>query len=197
MRKWVLRIHLYLGLICSSYLVLFGVSSLNFNHPFRFTDPADKRATWERGVSLPPASSDNAAESDAVRDSLGLVGWTLPWETTRDAATGDLRFGLARPGKHYTIQVIRADGRVRVEERREGYWPVVRGLHGLHGVPRAPIATVWSWYTEVCTAFVLFAAASGIYLFAARKRERLVGFTILGAATALSLFFMVYVRMWG
>ena len=197
MRKWVLRLHLYLGLTCCSYLVLFGVSSLNFNHPFAFTKPADQRVTWERSLTLPPVSSDNAAESDAVRDALGLVGWTLPWETTRDAETGDLHFGLARPGKHYAIQVVRGEGRVRVEERREGYWPVLRGLHGLHGVPRAPVATVWGWYTELCTAFLVFAAASGVYLFVARKRERRVGFTVLGVAAALSIFLMVYVRVRG
>src|SRR6188508_1997679 len=106
--KWVLRIHLYLGLLCSSYLVLFGVSSLMFNHPFDFTKPADVRVTWERELSLPPAGSDNTAESEAVRDALGLVGWTIPWETTRDAGTGDLTFGLARPGKHYTIHALRS-----------------------------------------------------------------------------------------
>ena len=197
MRKWVLRIHLYLGLICSSYLILFGVSSLNFNHPFAFTKPAEERVTWERELALPPVSSDDAIESDAVRDALRLVGWTIPWEMTRDAVTGDLHFGLARPGKHYAIHVRRAEGRVSVKERREGYWPVLRGLHGLHGVPRAPVATVWGWYTELCTAFVLFAAASGVYLFAARKRERWIGFAVLGLAVALSLLFMVYVRVWG
>lgn len=197
MRKWVLRLHLYLGLLCSAYLVVFGVSSLNFNHPFEFTKPSDERVTWERAVALPPVSSDNEAESEAVRDALGLIGWPFPWETWRDADTGDLHFGLARPGKHYAVHVQRAAGRVRVQEHRKGYWTVTRELHGNYGVPGSNLMTVWGWYTEVCTLFVLFAAASGVYLFAARKRERLVGFAVLGAAVLLSLSFMVYVRVWG
>ena len=197
MRKWVLRIHLYLGLLCSPYLIVFGVSSLNFNHPFDFTKPAENRVTWERSLQLPEVSADNEAESEAVRDALGLMGWTLPWETRRDVGTGDLHFGLARPGKHYTIHVLRESERVRVEERREGYWTVLRHIHGNKGVPGSRLMSAWAGYTELCTLFVLFAAVSGVYLFAARKRERLIGLGVLGLATVLSLLLMVYVRVWG
>ena len=202
MRKWVLRLHLYLGLLCCGYLVVFGVSSLNFNHPFDFTKPSDRKATWERPVALPPASEDNGAESEAVREALDLPGWAIPWETWRDppapgSSAGDLHFGLARPGKHYAIHVLRGAGRVRVEEKSEGYWTVIRSLHGNHGVPDSALMSAWAGYTELCTIFVLFAAASGVYLFAARKRERRIGFTILGVATGLSLLFMAYVRYGG
>ena len=197
MRKWVLRIHLYFGLLCCPYLIVFGISSLNFNHPFEFTRPAENRVTWERNVQLPPVTADNEAVSEAVRDALGLIGWTIPWETHRDADSGNLHFGLARPGKHYTIHVLRESGGVRVDERREGYWTVLRHIHGNKGVPRSRLMSVWGGYTELCTQFVLFAAVSGVYLFAARKRERLLGFGVLGVATVLSLLFMVYVRVWG
>ena len=196
MRKWVLRLHLYLGLLCSGYLIVFGVSSLNFNHPFEFTKPGTEKATWERTIALPPASSDNTAESEAVRDALGLIGWTLPWETRREA-NGDLRFGLARPGKHYLIHVLRGDGIVRVEERHEGYWTVVRHIHGNKGVPGSRLMSVWGAYTELCTFVVLFAAGSGVYLFATRRKDRRAAWVVLGASTALSLAFMLYVRYGG
>ena len=39
MRKWLLNIHLYGGLLCSSYLLLYGVSSLYFNHEFTSSQP--------------------------------------------------------------------------------------------------------------------------------------------------------------
>jgi hypothetical protein len=197
MRKWLLRLHLYLGLLCSGYLIVFGVSSLLFNHPFDFTKPSETKVTWARSIPLPPETrNNNEAESEAVRDELDLMGWTIPWETSRDPG-GDLQFGLARPGKHYTIHVRRSAGSVRVEERREGYWTVVQRMHGNHGVPRSNLMTVWGWYTEVCTLFVLFAAGTGVYLFATRKKDRRAAWAVLGAATALSLLFMVYVRYRG
>ena len=195
MRNWVLRVHLYLGLLCSSYLIVFGVSSLNFNHPFDFTKPRAEKVTWERSMALPPVA-ENEAESEAVRDALGLMGWTIPWETSREDS-GNLHFGLARPGKHYTIHVLRGDGKVRVDERKEGYWTVVRSLHGNHGVPRSKLMTAWGWYTELCTIVVLFAAASGVYLFATRRKDRRAAWAVFGAATALSLAFMLYLRYGG
>jgi hypothetical protein len=197
MRKWLLRLHLYLGLLCSGYLIVFGVSSLVFNHPFDFTKPSKTTVTWERSLPLPPINRDNnEAESEAVRDALDLMGWTIPWETHRDRG-GGLHFGLARPGKHYTIHVLRGAGAVRVEEQREGYWTVIQRMHGNHGVPRSNLMTVWGWYTELCTLFVLFAAGSGVYLFATRKKDRRAAWAVLGAATALSLLFMLYVRYGG
>jgi uncharacterized iron-regulated membrane protein len=74
---------------------------------------------------------------------------------------------------------------------------VVRELHGNHGVPPSALLGVWAAYTELCTLFVLFAAASGVYLFANRGRERRFGFAVLGAAAVLSLVFMAYVRYGG
>ena len=195
MRNWVLRIHLYAGLLCSSYLIVFGVSSLNFNHPFEFTKPGRTTTTWERTVALPPVG-ENLAESEAVRDALGLIGWPMPWETRRDPS-GDLHFGLARPGKHYTVHVLRSAGAVRVEERHEGYWTVMRHIHGNKGVPGSRLMTVWGWYTELCTIFVLFAAVSGVYLFATRRKDRRAAWVVLGCATAVSLAFMFYVRYGG
>ena len=195
MRNWILRIHLYLGLLCSSYLMVFGLSSLNFNHPYEFTKPRTVTVTWEKTLPLPEVA-ENTAESEAVRDALGLFGWTIPWETRRDP-NGDLHFGLARPGKHYTLHVHRTAGTVGVEERFEGYWTVFRHLHGNHGVPGSMLMTVWGWYTELCTLVVLFAAGSGVYLFATRKKDRRAALAVLGVATALSLGFMLYVRFAG
>jgi hypothetical protein len=198
MRNWVLRLHLYLGLLCSGYLILFGVSSLNFNHPVAFTKPANEKSAWERSLALPPVrTEDNNAESEAVRDALGLAGWTIPWETRRDTTSGDLHFGLARPGKHYTLHVDRSAGMVRVEERREGVWTVLRALHGNTGVPRSRLMRVWGAYTELCTLVVLFAAASGVYLFATRRKDRRAAWAVLGVAAALSMGFMFYVRYGG
>jgi hypothetical protein len=195
MRHWVLRIHLYLGLLCSSYLILFGVSSLNFNHPFAFTNPGTGTVSWERSIELPPAAGDTSEEAKSVQAALGLSGWTLPWETRREA-NGDLRFGLSRPGKHYTIRVLRQARSVQVEEQRKGYWTVVRELHGLMQVPGSRLAAAWGWYTDLCTWVVVFAAVSGVYLFTARRRERRVGWAVLGLATGCSALFMLYLRLW-
>src|SRR2546430_4257927 len=109
----------------------------------------------------------------AVRDSLGLIGWTIPWRMKRDTG-GDLEFDLERPGKTYTFHTHLRDGTVRVEEKSKGFWEVVNSLHALQGVPNSKFVRVWGWYTEVCTWFLFFAAGSGLYLWVNSHRERRV-----------------------
>lgn len=189
MRSFLLKVHIYAGLLCSSYLLLFGISSLNYNH--NFGKPRNEKVAWERSLKLADMDNDTAL-SESVRDALGLVGWALPWETRRDK-DGNLRFGLSRPGKHYTIKVIFAEQRVRVEETRRGFWPVVDSLHGKMGVPASRFMSLWGVYTELCTWVVLFSAASGLYLWTRRQKERFIGWILLGCGSGTSLLVMVYV----
>jgi hypothetical protein len=189
MRSFLLKVHIYAGLLCSSYLLIFGISSLNYNH--NFGKPGDEKVTWERSMEL-VNMEDNMALSEIVRDKLGLIGWSLPWDTRRDDR-GNLHFGLSRPGKYYLIHVLLDESRVRVEETRRGFWAVVNSLHALMGVPSSRFMTLWGAYTELCTWVVLFSAASGIYLWTQRQKERVVGWILLAGASGTSLLFMVYV----
>lgn len=195
MRDLILKIHLYGGLLCASYLILFGLSSLNYNHPFAFTEPGTEKVVYERTLSVANIQ-DNGALSTAIRDSLGLMGYPLPWETRRDSS-GALHFGLARPGKHYTLHFFPSEHRVSVEETRRGYWEVIRGLHGLMSLPGFPFMSLWGAYKELCVWMVLFSSASGVYLWTARRSERMIGWVLLGAAAGGSLLLMLYVRLWG
>lgn len=189
MRSFLLKIHIYGGLICSSYFLIFGISSLNFNHNFGKT--RETKVKWERSLQLVD-TKDDAALSEAVRDALGLIGWPNPRDTRRDDR-GNLHVGLDRPGKKYVIRVLFNENRVRVEETRTGFWPVLNTLHGPARVPSSPFMAVWGWYTELSTWVVLFSAASGVYLWTRRQKERVIGWILLVGASGTSLLFMIYV----
>lgn len=105
MRTILLKIHLYTGLLCSSYLILFGISSLNFNH--HFGKPAALKNERQRSLNALPALTDDQRLAEALRDTLGLVGWTLTWETRRSETADSryFRFAVARPGKEYRVMV--------------------------------------------------------------------------------------------
>jgi hypothetical protein len=189
MRSLLLKIHIYSGLLCSSYLLIFGVSSLNYNH--HFGKPDNKKVRWERSLKLVD-TGNNMAVSEVVRDNLGLIGWPLPWETRRDER-GNLHFGLSRPGKHYTIRVFFDENRIQVEETHRGFWAVVDTLHGKMGVPSSRFMSLWGAYTELCTWVVLFSAASGVYLWTHRQKERFIGWILLVSASGTALLLIVYV----
>jgi len=189
MRTLLLKIHIYAGLLCSSYLLVFAISSLNYNH--NFGKSRNEKVAWERSLKLVDMA-DEMALSESVRDALGLIGWPSSWETRRDER-GNFHFGMSRPGKHYAIQVLFAENRVKVEETRRGFWPVIDLLHPAMGVPGSRFMSLWGAYKELCTWVVLFSAASGVYLWTRRQKERYIGWILLGCASGSSLLFMVYV----
>jgi hypothetical protein len=189
MRSFLLKLHLYGGLLCSSYLIIFGISSLNYNH--NFGKPGNEKLAWERSLKVVDIGNDLAV-ADAVRDALGLVGWSLPWEMRRDDQ-GNLHFGVSRPGKHYAIHVFFDENQVKVEETRRGFWAIINSLHGNMGVPASRFMNLWGAYTELCTWVVLFSAASGVYLWTRRRKERIVGWLLLVGGTVPSLLLMFYV----
>ena len=195
MRRWLLTIHLYGGLLCAPYLIIFGVSALLFNHPFAWVSPVSAPLEWQQAISIDPAT-DNATMAKSVRDSLGLMGWPVVRQTKRDAS-GDLHFDIERPGKSYTVYTLLGEGKVRVEERRKGFWQVIKSLHGLDQLPNSQFVPWWGVYTEVCIGFMLFAGISGVYLWVVTRRERVIGRITLCAAVLLSSGLMLYVILRG
>ncbi|MBN8246654.1 MAG: PepSY-associated TM helix domain-containing protein [Verrucomicrobia bacterium] len=192
LRRGLLNLHLYGGLAAFWYFLIYGITSLNFNHPGLIPKLEGPKRVWTTPLVV-PAESDNLKLAEAVRDRLGLAGWPLPWDMGRDA-DGELHFAMSRPGKDYRIHVDASEGLARVEEHRTG-WPSILGfLHGsTEGVPNAPWTRAWAIYTEFTTAFLFFAVGSGIYLWARRATRRRAALLLLGGCAAASLGLMAWV----
>jgi hypothetical protein len=91
MRKWILNLHLYGGLLCAPYLIIFGFSSLQFHYHFSFVTPKPAPPlVWTAPLAVKP-EGDNEGVASSVRDSLGLMGCTIPTNKERDAS-GNMRF---------------------------------------------------------------------------------------------------------
>lgn len=195
-RRWVLNLHLYGGLAAFWYLLVYGVSSLSFNHPWLLPAGGGEPVRWESPFSFPDISGDLEL-ARAARDELGLMGWPLPWAMRRDG-NGDLRFEMSRPGKKYQIHLDKAAGVARVEAESTGLGSVFHILHGsTEGVPNAGFFAPWGVYTEFTTWYVLFAAASGVYLWASRAREKRLALGVLLGSLGLSGLLMGYVYFAG
>jgi hypothetical protein len=185
MRRWLLDIHLYLGLFCLPYVVVFGVSSLLMNHDVARTS----RSEWTAQIA-PLAPGELGAQAAAALDALDLVANALPHTLARGEA-GELAFRAIRPGRTYQVAVDAA-GVVTVSERNEGVLGVLRGLHGASD-PRLSLWSFgWAVYTELTTAMLVFSLASGLYLFVPRPSGRALGLglgalgvAVCGAAAAV------------
>lgn len=77
-RSWWMRIHLYGGLVCFWYLLIFGITSLAFNHPGLLPERTGLAVEWDQAMEVPDVA-DPLKRGEAVQQRLDLIGWVLPW----------------------------------------------------------------------------------------------------------------------
>lgn len=196
MKKILLQLHLYGGLACAAYLVVFGLSSLNFNHHFGWMEATNAETRWERQITLPDIAEQQPL-AEAIRDSLDLFGWTPPWNLRMDADTFHCR--VVRMGKEYHLRVANATGSVQVKEITKGFWPTFNGLHFLgEHIPNAPwLVSSFPYYQDFTVFVILFSVVSGVWLWSRKKSERKTGLWLIFGLTGVSLLFMVYLWLVG
>jgi len=196
MSRLFLQLHLYAGLVCSAYLLVYGVSSLAFNHGWGVGPAAREARQWTAMVAVPAADAPQAMAED-IRDRLGLMGGVPPWEVRGDGSTS-LRFSVDHPGKSYQVQWQRSQEAAQVSETRKGGWSILRAMHGLaYAVPGSRFLHAWSWYTEITTWLVVLLSLSGVYLWAARRIELYVGGILLATFAVLTLAMMLFAVLHG
>ena len=190
LRKLILKIHLYSGLICFWYLIILGVSSLHFNHQFSFMKGDGGTSRWAQSIQLSNNFPDDLKLSEAIRDSLSLIGWPLPWETWHDS-TGVFHFALEQPGKRYVIDYAFTDHKAEVSETAKSFWQVFNSLHGGGSVPNAPFMTFWKWYARTAVVLVVLSVALGIFLWYRGNRDRKTGWYLLISSLLVSIGWML------
>ena len=188
-RRWLTNIHMYGGLLSAAYLIPIGISSLQFNHRYGFTEGFRSTSEWTRTVAVPEGAADGEV-ADAVHQQLGFTGWSLPWTFSREQES--FRFQVEHPGRHYALDVDLGTGIVTVQESPKKIWAVFRGLHGAARVPGSPASTAWWLYMNVSVVIVLFSAASGVYLWYVSGRDRRSGWVATVSATVVTAGFVLY-----
>jgi hypothetical protein len=182
LRRWLLNIHLYGGLLCSGYLLVYGASSLLFNHRFdRLVGLASARE-WAASTAVPSGDAAPNVLARQVADELGIVG-RIPAGSPRRDEAGELRFTIQRPGRSFAVRVD-TTGSATVTERRLRPAVILLGLHDARPEPTSMALTSWWWYTHVTVAFLLYLAGSGVVLWVITRRPRGAGWPMLLGGTA-------------
>jgi hypothetical protein len=191
MRKSIQWLHMHLGLLCLPYLIIFGISSLVFNHQLGTDNDGPPNASWDSPIRIAPLT-DQRQQAEEAAAALGLFGWVRYWDIQLEP-DNTLIYHLERPGKHYFIKLAPDRLQARAEMRYSRPGQLAHELHGLMFVPGSAFAGTWQWYTRLCAVFVLFAAGSGIYLFATHKGERAIGWLVFVGAITTSMAMMIFI----
>lgn len=207
LRRITLNIHIYGGLLCFSYLMILGISVLNFNHPFAFTRPQANETSWTQPIDIPAlVKADGKTPADAMQrqNNAAIVramrSFAEPYPNSNGGWTSANTYHahLVRPGKEYQIDVRPDQKTATITQTRTGVWTLIRDLHGSYFVyADSVLAGTWSWYTDLCTGAVLFAGISGVYLWTARRRQRRIGLIVIAIAGAVSISLMLLVTFDG
>ena len=197
LRKWILQIHLYSGLLCFWYIIIFAVSSLQFHHHFKFMEPGNTVAiTRESSVDVQP-ENDKKIFAVNLQNELKIPGWTIPWKTSRDSS-GIFHTVIQNPKAVYTLDYNPTTSRVTMKSESNGFWRVVNSLHANTGqMPHAPLLIFWKYYTWLCLAVVVFAIISGFWLWAGKPGNKKTGIITLSGAVVLSVLLMSIVYIYG
>ena len=183
------KIHIYGGLACFWYLVILGVSSLEFNHHFNFMQQHGDSIVWERQSLIQDTSQADLKLAEALRDSLALIGWPLPWDMWRDSSA--LHFAMEQPAKRYFITYTFASNAAKIVETNKGFWPVFNSLHGSGYVPNGSFTTLWQWYTRGTTIVGILSIITGLYIWIKSKEDKKSNRLILSISMALSIIWMI------
>ena len=190
LRRWLLDWHMYVGLLCAPYFVLYGVSTIAFNHDI---SGELEVSYWERTLSAPVTGENRLERARATRRAIGIGGNVPPWRI-ENRPDGTLHFFISRPGRAYDV-VVSADGRqVRVRESDWGLVRVLRGMHGAVASDGIPWTRAWALYTDISIVGLFFAVASGLCVWWPKNRKRAWGASAIAAGSAVCV--LVWSWLW-
>jgi hypothetical protein len=180
------RTHLHLGMLLIPWLLVYGLSTVMFNHPdsFKKLRPADPQFVplWEKDYALTePLRDDNLRE---------VAGRILADQGLRGA------FAANRQGSRLNINVQNflepkrlvydlEQKKLRAEKKKFSWVEVLQRLHfraGYNGT--GPLANVWPLFVDIFCITMLIWILTGLYLWWKIRAARAWGWVTLAAGAA-------------
>jgi hypothetical protein len=159
--KTLQKAHVYGGLFGSAFMILMGITALNFQHHF-FTPQHNTLESYQEEIHF---TGDLSADSLAleIQDSLGIFGNIVSWEFHSDTA-GYLDFLVKRPGYHYRVSLNRKIPLVKVEPVKTGFGDIIYELHKSRGaIGQVWYFDLWTVYKQVAVVAIFLSIVISIY----------------------------------
>jgi hypothetical protein len=177
--------------------LIYGLSSLNFNHHCQTLEQEGKEIN-EKSMNIDiPEIEDDLALSNAINDSVSIFGWYIPWSAKRDSL--HFIYETGKIGKTYQTRVDFETGQINITSKRGSLSHLLKGLHGLgEDIPNAPFwMGLWKYYQDLSVYSLVFWLISGIWLWFRKGSDHGWGNIIFYTFLTFSILIMLYIWLVG
>jgi hypothetical protein len=189
----VKKVHVYLGLLNASFLLVFGIAGLEATASQGGPrDTAPTEPVRFVAYAPPPGLGDKEIADDVYARLGPPLAAPVPKFAVKRDARNDLTFAFYTPNGVTNVAVLEKEARLRVEVRRAGFFRFINNLHATTIGSRSPHPAIrlWTLYNEVALWSLIAMVVTGAYLGLAARRRALMaaGALGLGAAAFVALY---------
>jgi hypothetical protein len=180
--------HLALASLSLPFLLLYGLSSIQMTHS----------AWFSRG----PKITKTHVSASAGRNNARLLAREL---MDREGLRGDIqqisetpidyKLRIARPGTVYEIDYVRATGETAIRTSTANFMGLMNRLHHAAGFWHDyRLINVWSAVVVFVSIAIILLGVSGVWMWFARGKDRVVGMVLLALNLGISLTLLFLIR---
>ncbi len=183
--SFVRRLHLYLGMSLLPWFLMYGLSSLVFNHPRPFNylfGPTEWTPRLERSYNLPVTpDGDGRAFGAKILKDLGLEGaFGVYWPGPREFHVYRFDFWNATQ-----VRYLLDERRLVVLDKKFRWDHFLTGMHARGGFEQATLGDdAWAVIVDVVGVAMVLWVATGVYMWWQVRQTRRWGALALAAGFA-------------
>ncbi|MDA1312698.1 MAG: PepSY domain-containing protein [Acidobacteria bacterium] len=195
MTRWIKKIHMYVGLLNFTVLVIFGVVGIAATvlpDPNKRPKPAPSARVIDYQA---PGGLDDRGLADHVHATakIPLTGTAPDWGIRRDSENNlRIRFGTA--AARFETTLFEREGKLRIEKQPFDTLQFLFHLHEMTPSSAHPDfrTQLWAWYVEFAIWSLILMALSGVYLWlASRPRHRWAQVSLAASMAVFIAFYWV------
>ncbi len=184
-------LHLLLGLFGAAFLLMYGVSAVQMAHN-----------SW---FNMRPAVKTQTVQLAGGRDDARELARQLISEHQLRGELGDikksdsgLRFRLVIPGTVNEVTYTHATGAATIKTSTGGFMVMLNRLHHAAGMwHELPVMKAWAAGVALISAVLILIGCTGLYLWFARRQDRVIGIILLTANLVFAITVLVLIRSAG
>lgn len=194
MNKIIKKIHVYLGLLNLSMVLIFGITGVvaTLRHaPYRLPSP-EQPPRYESYEAPAGLTDKQVADNIHTRLKIPLTSPAQQWAIRRDNQN-NLQIDFYTINGPYRVTLLEQENRLRTERVQESIWLYIDNLHG-HTVREPGIEwplRMWAYFNEFSIWSLTAMALSGAYLgLSSRPKYRPARYALTSGAL---VFLVLYI----